>query len=95
MVYDLYMKENNEATWLKQKAATKLKKHSIRSITQDNENKAMRTCTAVSIETKLWIKNSLSSPIHHPFIHSSILIPESYVTDGTGLKHTHTTFPFS
>jgi len=26
MVYDLCIKENNEATWLKQKAATKLKK---------------------------------------------------------------------
>ena len=95
MVYDLCIKENNEATWLKQKAATQLKKHSIKSITQDNENKGMRKCRAVSIETKLWIKNSLSSPIHHPFIHSFILIPESYVTDGTGLKHTHTTFPFS
>lgn len=26
MVYNLYTKENNEATWLKQKAATKMKK---------------------------------------------------------------------
>ena len=58
---------------LKQKAATKMKKHSLKSITQNNENKGMRKCRALSIETKLWIKNSLSSPIHS-FIHFNFRI---------------------
>lgn len=42
MVYNLYTKENNEATWLKQKAATKMEKKKKTSIKKYNTDMKTR-----------------------------------------------------